>query len=134
MPSRYHYFLDRPKIKFDLNLDLCFKSFKVQLRYFPIYLIIGGTYEIVLDGICPNGYTPLSNETECKALAGQTISNIDLGNFHYSGCNGDWTPTQTCFAYTSGLVYFVNRDCGQNPSYQTYRLICKKQGKNVLAF
>lgn len=96
--------------------------------------MIGATYELVLDGICPNGYSPLSNETECKALAGQTISNIGLRGFGLSGCSNAWTPAQTCFAYTNNYLYFTDKDCGQNPVYQTRRLVCKKQGNNILTF
>ena len=87
-------------------------------------------YEIVLNGNCPNGYLPLSNEAECQALAGQTISNIGPLKFfvQQTGCGGKWTPSQTCFAYTDNRVYFVNEDCGQNPDYPTHRLVCKKHG------
>ena len=101
--------------------------------------MIGATYEIVLDGICPNGYCPLTNETECKALAGQTISNIGLVGFSFSGCYPQWTPAQTCFTHnywvdTNDYLYFADKDCGQIPDYETHRLVCKKQGNNFLTF
>ena len=94
--------------------------------------VIEGTYQIVLDGNCPNGYSPVSNETECKAIANQTISNIGLDGFDFSGCRTSWTPPQTCFASSSNRVYFVDKDCCQNPNYKTHRLVCKKQGNNFL--
>ena len=101
--------------------------------------MIGALYEIVLDGICPNGYSPLSNEIECKALTGQTISNLGPIPliFTQTGCAESWTPALTCFAYGySGLwfIYFVDKDCGQNPDYSTNQLICKKNGNNFLTF
>ena len=94
--------------------------------------MIGAIYQIVLDGICLNGYSPLSNETECKAIARQTISNIGLDGFDFSGCRASWTPPQTCFASSGNRVYFVDKDCGQNPNYKTHRLICTKQGNVIL--
>ena len=94
----------------------------------------GAIYEIVFDGICPDGYSPLSDETECKALTGQTITNFGPLTFYTSGCHGHWTPAQTCFAFTNNYVFFVDKDCGQIPHYQTHRLVCKKHGNNFLTF
>merc|ERR1719167_111581 len=48
-----------------------------------------GSYKLVRNGICPNGYFPLSSETECKALAGQTVSNTKLDRFGGSGCRSE---------------------------------------------
>lgn len=87
-------------------------------------------YKIVLNGICPTGYSPLSSETECKALAGKTISNAVIGSFGFSGCLAQWTPPQTCFVYQYGThiwyPYFVNKECGQTSNYATHHLVCKK--------
>ena len=91
-----------------------------------------GTYQIVFDGLCPNGYSPLSDETECKAIPLQTISNIGLVVFDSSGCRAGWTPPQTCFVSSDNRVYFVDKDCCQIPNYETHRLVCKKQGNNFL--
>ena len=58
--------------------------------------------------------------------------------FTQTGCAESWTPAQTCFAFDlqNGLwfVNFVDKDCGQNPDYSTNKLICKKNGNNVLTF
>ena len=89
-------------------------------------------YEIVLDGVCSSGYSPISSATECEAIAGQTVSNVDLGAFINSGCDRAWTPAGTCFVYTDNDLRFANRDCGQTPKYQTHRLVCKKYGSNFL--
>merc|ERR1719334_2213968 len=48
-----------------------------------------GSYKLVRNGICPSGYFPLSSETECKALAGQTVSNTKLDRFGGSGCRAE---------------------------------------------
>ena len=74
----------------------------------------------------------MSNEAECKALAGQTISNFGPLSFGQTGCSEAWTPAQTCFAFLDNLVYFVDEDCGQNPDYPTHRLVCKHDGNNFL--
>lgn len=87
-----------------------------------------GQYELELDGTgnCPSGYSPLSSETECKALAGQTVSNTVIDSFGKSGCNKYWTPPLTCMVF--GIkVNFVNSDCGQVPRYDNHRLVCKKR-------
>ena len=89
-----------------------------------------GAYEIVLDGICPNGYAPVSSENECKALAGQTVSNRVLQGFRADCNSGGWTPQHTCFVYTNNKVFYVNADCGQSPRYDNHRLVCKKEGNN----
>ena len=90
-------------------------------------------YKIVLDGtgVCPKGYSPLSSEAECKALAGQIVSDISLISFETSGCKKWWTPPQTCFAYTDNKLKFVNNDCGQNPGYDRHRIVCKKEGNRL---
>ena len=89
-----------------------------------------GIYVIVLDGtgVCPNGYSPISNETECKALAGQIVSDSNLSSFETSRCHDTMPPPQTCFAYTDNKLYFVNNDCGQNPAYDRHRIVCKREG------
>ena len=94
--------------------------------------MIGARYEIVLDGKCSSGFSPISSATECQAIAGHTVSNIELGIFGASGCNEAWTPENTCFAWTDNILRFANRDCGQNPAYQTHRLVCKKQSNYFL--
>ena len=92
---------------------------------------------LVDNGICPSGYTPLSSETECKGLAGQTVSrlmfpnkvsNTIVGSFGISACRQWWTPPQTCHVYGSHL-YFVDKDCGQTTDttdYTIHHLVCKK--------
>ena len=90
---------------------------------------------MVTDGICPSGYSSTFTETECKELTGKTISNNEIGAFYYSGCSGAWTPAQTCFVggqKPNPRPYYVNRNCGQSPQYDTHRLICKKLGKTYL--
>jgi len=98
--------------------------------------VSSGLYEIVSNGNCRNGYSPLSSETECKALAGQVVSNIKVDKFGKSYCSYWWTPPQTCFVY-KGIEnggnsnvwwsYFVNKECGQKKAYSTHQLVCKKQ-------
>jgi len=89
--------------------------------------MLAGDYELVHDGICPNGYAPVSSENECKTLAGKTISNRVLKTFTV-GCNSKWTPPHTCFVWTNNnQVYYVNKECGQNPRYDNHRLVCKKE-------
>ena len=92
-----------------------------------------GTYVIVLDGtgVCPKGYSPISSETECKALAGQSVSDTNLSSFETSGCRDEWTPPQTCFAYKDNKLYFVNNECGQNPAYDRHRIVCKREGNHL---
>ena len=99
-----------------------------------ICFVIGARYEIVLDGKCSCGYSPLSSETECEAIAGHTVSNIELGIFGHSGCHEAWTPSNTCFVWTDNILRFANSDCGQTPVYQTHRLDCKKQSNNFSYF
>ena len=88
----------------------------------------------MLNGICSSGYSPLSNETECKTLAGHTISDIGPLRFYQTNCEDSWTPEQSCFADISNNLFFVDEDCGQNPQFQTNRLVCKKHGNNFHTF
>ena len=125
-------FLISHSIYFTYSSQFLFQSFKGILGQFPDYFL--GIYEIVLDGYCPYGYLPLPNEAECKALAGQTISNFGPLSFDHTGCSGAWTLVQTCFADLNNLVYFVDEDCGQNPDFSTHRLVCKHDGNNFLYF
>ena len=94
--------------------------------------MIEARYEIVLDGNCSSGFSPVSSATECEAIAGHTVSNIDLGTFVESGCYEAWTPVNTCFAWTDNRLRFANSDCGQTPVYQTHRLVCKKRSNFFL--
>ena len=94
-------------------------------------IVILEPYKLVLNGICPTGYSPLSSETECKALAGKTVSNTVIRSFGGSGCRAAWTPPQTCFVYQYGSQpYFVNKECGQTKDYAHHHLVCKKEGNH----
>ena len=88
-------------------------------------------------GVCPIGYSKITSEAECRAVKGQTVSGIRINSFATSNCMKSWTPPQTCFAYTDQNVYHVNKDCGQNlsydetnPVYETHRIVCKKEGNH----
>ena len=37
-----------------------------------------GSYTLVQSDVCLSGYSPVSSETECEALVGQTVSNVKL--------------------------------------------------------
>ena len=98
---------------------------------------------MVLDGtgVCPIGYSQISSEAECRAVKGQTVSGIRINSFVTSGCLQSWTPPQTCFAYTDQNVYHVNKDCGQNlsydktnPVYESHRIVCKQEGNHFKDF
>ena len=91
---------------------------------------------MVTDGLCPSGYSSNVTETECREeLPGMTISNQTMGDFRFSGCYGEWPPSQTCFSYGSdSTLHFVNTHCGQIANYGTHRVICKKLGNTFLTF
>jgi len=98
---------------------------------------------VVKDGKCPNGYSPLADESECKSLASKTISqsatdgtisNLQTGSFKSSYCKGSWTPKNTCFVYRTSHVYYTNKDCGQNPAYESHWLVCKSNERNDYLF
>jgi len=91
----------------------------------------GGPYMMVTDGLCPSGYSSNVTETECREeLPGMTISNQTMGDFLFSGCYGEWPPSQTCFSYGSdSTLHFVNSTCGQIANYHSHRVICKKLGQ-----
>jgi len=118
-------------VEFNRNM----KTFRLSMLVLVIVVVAidvsqAGQYELVLDGTgnCPNGYSPLSSETECKALAGQTVSNTAINSIGGSGCKKYWTPKQTCMVH-GNKVYFVSSDCKQKPGYKKHRLVCKQQGE-----
>jgi len=86
----------------------------------------GGSIMIVTDGTgdCPSGYSSTFTETECRELAGTTISNVEMGRFVISGCYRDWPAAQKCFFYSGG-TNFSNGNCGQTPNYNKFQIVCK---------